>query len=813
MQPNLRLIPAVAALCTALSAQFVDAGRSALPRTPSETKDLFVADLNQDGVPDIVVSDGRYFASTPRLVALLSDGRGRWLPTLEQMNVPALGIGDADGDGDVDLFFYGDRIGFNANGAFTVTPGPGPNLQDRAVLADFDQNGSVDVVPLPSGARGVAFDADGDGDLDLCATTSGAAYLELNQAGTLTAAPAGSIPAANGAVAIAAGDVDGDGDEDLVLGTFTTGARLLLNQGNATFVDASQLLGVTTGTVSGIALGDVDGDGLTDVVLGTGNGGDVLRNTGSSFAPIAGAFDHRNRHTQALALADFDLDGDLDLVQGAATGGPAYQLLSIGRGIEPRLLWNDGTGTFRDGARRDLPGTGETTATGTAAMADMNGDDVPDLVVGDTTNAVLLNDGAANFAALPQPFPASGLRPVLEDLDGDGDVDAVLYGNDTIWTMANDGTGNLSAWQGPYTAANGIADVEIGDLDGDGTPDLFVALLGPGIGPFNPSTPATDEVWLGQGNGGFALASGWLPAMTQPSDVALGDLDGDGDLDVLDASFVLLNQGASFTLTTIQTVTSGVQTLALGDVDGDGDLDGVIGARCYLCGGGFDDPWNGVLLNDGAGSFTGQAWPQTNYQGTYSVAIGDLDGDGDDDVLFGNGSNNEHQDAIVRNLGGGQWDFVPATQPLEQEDTHQVLLGDLDRDGDLDYVAINAPDWNGTAVRSRVYLNHARQLAAPLPPRVGRDYDLELHGAPLGAGVWLSLQPANVPTTIGVLGLGPAGFGPLTTLPAPSTGSVASQSFVLPNVPALAGITLYLQAIDFGSLRLSNTLHETFVAW
>ncbi|MFN3241574.1 MAG: FG-GAP-like repeat-containing protein [Planctomycetota bacterium] len=218
-----------------------------------------------------------------------------------------------------------------------------------------------------------------------------------------------------------------------------------------------------------------------------------------------------------------------------------------------------------------------------------------------------------------------------------------------------------------------------------------------------------------------------------------------------------------------------------------------------------------IVLSDGRGAFSGQQWQPTDYQGTYSVAIGDLDGD--DDVLFGNGSTNEHQDSVVTNLGGGQWAFAPATAETEQEDTHQVLLGDLDRDGDLDYVAINSTGWATTALRSRVYRNHTRQLAAPLPPRVGRDYDLEVHGAPLGAGVWLSLQPANVATPLGVLGLGPVGLGPLTTLPAPTSGTVASQSFVLPNVPAMAGVTLYLQAIDVATLRLSNTLHETFVAW
>lgn len=812
MQPLTRVLALACSLSTSLSAQFVEAARSALPRAPGEIKDVWIADFNQDGVPDIVLSDGRQYAGGYRYGPLLGDGRGRWEPQLTQMNQPAIGIGDADGDGDLDVFYLS-QVAINTNGSLVAGSPAGPWPPNRAVIADFDGDGIADVEPLGFGSRGVAFDADGDGDLDLCATASGTAYLKINQAGTLTAAPAGALPTIAAAIAVAAGDVDGDGDEDLVLGLFSTGARLLLNQGNATFVDASAQLGPQNYTASAIAIGDVDGDGLRDLVIGSDDGGRVLTNLGGSFAASPGAFDHRSHDTQALALADFDLDGDLDLVQGATSGSPVYQFDSIGRGIEPRLLWNDGTGTFRDGARTDLPATFATAPTGYAALADMNGDDVPDLVIGGSTNAVLCNDGAANFATTPQTFPASGLRPKLGDLDGDGDVDCVLFSSNSVWTLANDGSGTLSAWHGPYVTTDNIADVEIGDLDGDGTSDLFVALVGPSTGPFGPPTPLPDAVWLGQGNGAFTPATGWFTTPTAPTDIALGDLDGDGDLDALDAFYVQRNQGGSFTHGAIQAGAFGIPTLALGDIDDDGDLDGIVGTRCSLCGGGFDDGWNVVLLNDSTGSFTAQQWQPTNYQGTYSVQIGDLDGDGDDDVLFGNGSNNVHQDFVVTNLGGGQWDFTPATAVPEDEDTHQVLLGDLDRDGDLDYVAINAAHAPGNAIRSRVYLNHTRQLVAPLPARIGRDYDIEMHGAPLGAGVWVALQPANVATPIGVLGLGAAGLGPLTVLPAPSSGTTASQSFVLPNIPALAGLPIYLQAIDLATLRLSNTLHETFVAW
>ncbi|MCK5941432.1 MAG: VCBS repeat-containing protein, partial [Planctomycetes bacterium] len=511
---------------------------------------------------------------------------------------------------------------------------------------------------------------------------------------------------------------------------------------------------------------------------------------------------------------DFDLDGDLDLVQGCATIGPPIQVQSVGRGTDVRLLWNDGNGTLRDGFRSDLPAAPGNASGREAAVADLNGDGAADLVIAGSDNAVYYNDGVARFSRSAQMFPVGGGSVVLGDLDGDGDADCVLFAADQLWTLQNDGVGSLITWQGPYTTPETIVDVAIGDVDGDGAPDLFVAQVAPGIGPFNPMTPAVDQVWLGQGNGAFALASGWTTTPTTPSDVALADLDGDGDLDVLDPHFVQIQANGSFAVTPIPGPFTGIARLALGDLDGDGDLDGVVATRCSICGGGFDDPVNGLLRNDGAGVFTAVAWPQTNFRGSYGVAVGDLDGDGDDDALFGNGSVNQWYDQVVTNLGGGQWSFGPATIDGEEEDdTRQVLLADLDRDGDLDYFAWCAPTPQAGPVRSRVFRNYTRQLAAPLPPRLGRDYDLEAHGAPLGAGVWLALQPALVQTPFGVLGIGPLGLAPLVTLPAPATGTVARTSFVLPAAPSLAGLTIYLQAIDFASLRLSNALHETFVGW
>ena len=211
----------------------------------------------------------------------------------------------------------------------------------------------------------------------------------------------------------------------------------------------------------------------------------------------------------------------------------------------------------------------------------------------------------------------------------------------------------------------------VGDVDGDGDLDLVTP-------NFNSSTVS---VRLNNGTGTFTAGS--ITAVGQgPDNVALGDVDGDGDLDLLSTNSrastvsVRLNNGSGVFSQSSADVLAGPKILALGDVDGDGDLDLVTayyGNPNYLS----------VLFNYN-GSFTGNASFPTVGSNPQGVALGDVDGDGDLDLLCANTTSLVSvrlNDGIGGFFGGNDLvlGFIPAG----------LALGDVDGDGDLDLVTAN----------------------------------------------------------------------------------------------------------------------------
>ena len=220
----------------------------------------------------------------------------------------------------------------------------------------------------------------------------------------------------------------------------------------------------------------------------------------------------------------------------------------------------------------------------------------------------MLNDGSGNFTPHPtNPNPAVGSSPhsvAVGDVDGDGDLDLLTanYGSANVSVRLNDGSGNFT--DHPTNPNPAVGDspqsVALGDVDGDGDLDLLTANTG------NDNV----SVLLNDGSGNFTAPATnptppWVCFMA-PYSVVLGDVDSDGDLDLLTANYggntvsVLLNDGSgNFTAPATNpnpAVGNGPRSVALGDVDGDGDLD-------LLTANAFSDNVS-VLLNDGAGNFT-----------------------------------------------------------------------------------------------------------------------------------------------------------------------------------------------------------------
>jgi hypothetical protein len=303
----------------------------------------------------------------------------------------------------------------------------------------------------------------------------------------------------------------------------------------------------------------------------------------------------------------------------------------------------------------------------------------------------------------------------LGDLDGDGDLDALVGNEGRAQVWLNDGQAGFSLRQDLAIRSGWKMGLDLGDLDGDGDLDAFIVVAtGPG------------QLLLNQGGAqggtaGFFVDSG--QQLTAPSglgfDLDLGDVDGDGDLDAYvayeRANLVWLNDGQGVFQDSGQRLGEAITAdVALADLDGDGDLDALAG--------GWDEPAR-VWLNDGQGTFADSGHILTAAAvHIHGLDVGDLDRDGDLDAFLALASG--HPNQVWFN--GGQGVFSDSGQQLRSALGHAVVLGDLDGDGDLDAFVANAASSAGAP--NTVWLNDGRGTFSDSGLRLGNEvsYGLDL---------------------------------------------------------------------------------------
>ncbi len=316
-----------------------------------------------------------------------------------------------------------------------------------------------------------------------------------------------------------------------------------------------------------VAIGDLDGDGDPDAFVANDLRSQIWLNDGQG---VFSQGEVRNKTVSDLELGDLDRDGDLDAF--------AVDI------VMSSVVWsNDGAGNYSTGQRLD-----DVTGSG-VALGDVDGDgDLDACIARNGFNFILLNDGFGEFVdsgqQLGRDHPVNDMSSdsILADLDGDGDLDVfeITYGGmHRIWL--NDGAGLFTDSGQDIDVGSNSHGAALGDLDQDGDLDAFITI----------AEAMAFQVWLNDGAGGFSDSGQSLPS-SNGQGVALGDLDGDGDLDAFMANTgssdagsgntVWLNDGNGVFFDSGLRLGSAYSLgVALGDLDGDGDLDAFV-ANSYF---------------------------------------------------------------------------------------------------------------------------------------------------------------------------------------------------------------------------------------
>ncbi len=627
---------------------------------------ILLEDLDGDSTPNLLIAD-----RLGGTIHWIEDGGGAGCfgePRLIEASgeeVYALAVADLDGDGDLDVLKAStdvDKVAW-----FENTDGQG-------------SFGPEQVLSLAvNGARAVhAADLDGDGDVDVvCLGYEGDQvgwFQNLDGAGSFSALQLLAV-APDAPHGLDSADLDGDGDLDLAVASHhDNSVRWLENLGSATAF-SEHLVDAQVGGAVSVRCADLSGDELPDLLVAGYNAGAVyllLNDAGQPGQFAGGPIAAGLVQPITAQAADLDGDGDLDVAALSHEDGLSHWYRNVnGTGVG----WEEEEAHWMLGS----PGLD-------MALGDLNGDSVIDVALA-LEEGVCWQDGRGR-STWERAWVNWVLRSIrfdtlrTGDVDGDGDADLMVYdthSDELLWLE------NLLSEMGWSTGQALAVNLEVSrgpawaDMDGDGLSDLLLT--------DNRANEWRRPVWIRNldGQGGYACEA--MPVVEDYTRLLYpqaGDLDGDGDMDLVCSmtaednwqNWQLLwyeNGDGSGTNWLAHSLSFGfldARRPALCDADQDGDLD----ILAY-----YGDPrYLSIRHNlDGQGSFSAEQWLFGAIESCLFPPV-DLDGDTTPDVLL------KDLGLRVGFLSLGEEDYTPITEPDEVD---LVRPCDFDGDGDLDLLA------------------------------------------------------------------------------------------------------------------------------
>jgi FG-GAP-like repeat/IPT/TIG domain len=621
-----------------------------------DSSNLTMCDVNGDGYADAVMP-GPTINNAPSLAVMLGGPNGQLAPPAftPGLNSGVMVCGDVDNDSNPDIVSAGGVSASSPIVSVFLNDGKGNFRQGPTVPYTGNFAASLKLV-----------DMDGDGKLDLVFLVQGSLLFFKNVGGGAFVAPVVLTASAGDNTSLVISDFNEDGKPDIAYAAknSSTGLdemHLLINQGGGAFLD--EVAPGITGEAGYFAAADFNRDGHTDLVveqeapfisvpavvaqvfLGQGNGTFVA---GPAPTAESNAF-----QTFQLVAGDFDHDGNPDIAGENGDTEPGHVV----------ILWGDGTGNF---TRQQVNGPqGFSLTTG-----DVNGDGIPDILVPDRFGiiSVILGQNNRNFPSPNSFTPNVAGTLSAGDVTGNHELDLLSPGSGTPPNQPGAVTGNLYLNNGSGQfgfAGNGNPPSQgfaLADLNGDGLTDLIGTdgtniLIWPGTG--NPNFSAGNVVVIAPGATAFSASA-----------LQIADMDADGRPDLVMPNMILYNEG-SFQFTAVP-VTFGYTNspFVIGDFNHDGLLDIAMGAF--------------TLLGQPGRTFRQVTPNGLNMTGGNYAAVGDLNGDGFPDIVFGGNSY-----PLVIEYGRGDGTFYEQSElPVGpgSDFSQSIAVVDVNGDGHPDIV-------------------------------------------------------------------------------------------------------------------------------